>query len=247
MSNIPGPTIKRFLLRLSMAPLRLIAYLFHATRLERIYKPRFVRHKALIELTINVLDTLPKYSQSISGGKMDPMNLIFIGHESQLKLRFKQAGWHRANAASPIYLMYGALTVLLGKSHQKGPFTPHYINIGLQDFAFQKLTREQSFKRRHHIRVWKTGIELTTGDPVWVGAASFDSKLKVQFKPPWIHHFLDPDLDHEREYIVRDLVQAGSTHLKPVAMTKVIFASEPVKNASGNVYFTDGSAQMVEL
>lgn len=230
-----------------MAPLRFIAYLFHATRLERIYKPRFVRHKALIELSLDVLDTLPKYSQSITGGKMDPMNLIFVGHESQLKLRFKQAGWHRAHPASPIHLCYGILTVLAGKSHQKGPFTPHYINIGLQDYAYQKLTREKSFKRRHHIRIWKTGISLTNGDPVWVAAASFDSRLKFQFRPPWIHHFLDPDLDHEREYIVRDLVHAGSTRLMTVAMTDAAYASEPSKNASGNEYFTDGKAEVIEL
>jgi hypothetical protein len=230
-----------------MVPLRFIAYLLHATRLERIYKPRFVRHRALIELTLDVLDTIPKYSQSITGGRMDPMNLILVGHESQLKLRFKEAGWHRANPASPIHLFYGAFTVLAGKSHRNGPFTPHYINIGLQDFAYQKLTREQSFKRRHHLRIWKTGITLTNGDSVWVAAASFDSRIKFQFKPPWIHHFLDPDLDHERDYIVRDLVYGGSTQLMAAPMTELVYASVPAKNASGNSYFTDGKAVVLEL
>lgn len=241
------PNIKHILSRLSMAPFRVVAYLLHATRLELIYKPRFIRHKALIELSQDVIDKMPKYSQSITGGRMDPMNLIFVGHESQLKLRFDQAGWHRANPSSPIHLFYGALTVLTGRRHNKGPFTPHYINIGVQDYSFQKLTRVQSFKRRHHIRIWKTGITLTNGDPVWVAAASFDSKIKIQFTPPWIHHFLDPDLDHEREYIARDLEHSGSTRLMLVDMTEPVFASEPAENASGNKYFTDGQAEVVEL
>jgi uncharacterized protein (UPF0128 family) len=90
-------------------------------------------------------------------------------------------------------------------------------------------------------------VELTTGEPIWVAAASFDSRLKIQFKPPFIHHFLDPNLDNEREYIVRDLVQSGSTKLQTVAMTEAFFASEPAKNASGNEYFTDGKAEVVEL
>jgi hypothetical protein len=230
-----------------MAPLRFVAYMFHVTQLEKVYKPRFVRHKALIELTLDVMDKLPKYSQSITGGRMDPINLIFVGHESQLKLRFRQSGWHKANPASPLHIIYGALTILTGRSHQKGPFTPHYINIGLQDIAFQKPTREQSFRRRHHVRIWRTGVELTNGDPVWVAAASFDSRIKIQFRPPWIHHFLDPDLDREREYIVRDLVLSGSSKLQSVDMTPAIFASEPAQNASGNKYYTDGKAEVVEL
>jgi hypothetical protein len=239
--------VKRVLLRLSVSPFRLIAYILHATGLERIYKPRFERHSALLILTDEVVSRLPRHSLSITGARMDPMNLIIIGTDIELRLAFKAAGWHRANPASPVHLLYGLLTVLTGRSYSSGPFTPHFINIGLQDFAFQMVTHKGSFKERHHLRVWRTGINLPDGKRVWVGAGSFDMRLKVQFLPPFIHHAIDPNVDAERDFIVRTLENQGAYRLKSVPLGEPVLASRPHSNAHGAKYFTDGRAVVVEV
>jgi hypothetical protein len=238
--------IKRILLRLSVSPFRIVAYVLHATGLEHIYKPRFERHSALLHLTDEVVAKLPKHSLSITGARMDPMNLIFVGTDTQLKLAFKTAGWRRANPASPVHLLYGLLTVVTGRSYRTAPFMPHFINIGLQDFAFQ-MVEGSSAKQRHHLRIWRTGIRMPDGKRIWLGACCFDISVKAQLRPPFVHHGTDPNFDKERDFIVRNLENQGAYRLKSVIMSEPVLASHPRSNAHGGKYFTDGRAVVVEV
>lgn len=233
------------LTRLSASPFRVLAYILHATYLERVYKPRLQRQRALEDFTDEVIAKLPRHSLSVTGARMDPMNLIFIAEESQLKLAFRAAGWHRASPASPIHLVYGLLTAATGRSYPTGPFTPLFVSIGLQDFAFQQPTTQNSFRERHHIRIWRTGIVLPGNKRIWVGAASFDVQLKVQFRPPFIHHAIDPDIDGERDFIVHSLEEAGAYHLKNVTFSEPVPVANPRANAYGARYNTDGQAAVV--
>lgn len=238
---------RRILTRLSVSPFRLVSYVLHATGLDHIYKPHFTRHSALLEINDAVIAKLPKHSLSVTGARMDPMNLVFVGSELDIKLAFKDAGWFRANPASPVHLLYGLLTVITGRSYQTGPFSPHFISIGLQDFAFQKTTRGKSFKQRHHLRIWRTGIVLPEKTRVWVGTSSFDTKLKLQLTPPYIHHTIDPDIDAEREFVVRSLENQGAFMLKHIRLNVAVPADVQRKNAHGSTYFTDGKAAVVEV
>jgi hypothetical protein len=238
---------KRVLTRLSASPFRFIAFVLHATGLERIYKPRFTRYSALLDLTDDVIAKLPKHSHSITGARMDLMNLIFVGNEIDIKLAFKAAGWHGAHPASPLHILYGVLAALFHHSYESGPFTPHYVNIGLQDMSFQQLTIQQSFSQRHHLRIYRTGIKLPGDKRVWVGAACYDLKLKVQLLPPFVHHATDPDLDKEREYVVKSLETVGVARLKSVPLNKPALPAKPYRNAHRALYYTDGRAIVVQL
>ena len=233
--------------RIGIVPFRIIAYILHATGMERFYKPRYIRHKALFELTDEVIKRLPRSSQSMTGAVMDPINLILVGRERELKRAFKKAGWHGAHPANPIFILLGLLSGPTNRTYSNGPFSPHYVNIGLQDMGFQKLTKKQSFSQRHHIRIWKSGIVLSDDKCVWIAAASYDIKLKIQFSPPFIHHEIDPNLDTEREFITRDLEKNGATRLKSIHMNDPVFAGAPMANATGAKYFTDGRAVVIDL
>ncbi len=240
-------TLRRMVIRLSILPFRAAAYIFHATGLERFYKPRFTRYAALIELTPEVVGRLPKYSMTLTGARMDPMNLIFIGSEVNLRAVFALAGWSRAHPANPLLLLYAGLTVLIRRHYASWPFTPHYVNIGLQDMSFQMHTSSNSFRQRHHLRIWRTGVELPGHQRVWVGAGSFDRDIKLSLRPPWVDHALDPDLDAERRFIVRSLEDEGARRLRRVPMTELVLASAPRTNPSGNRYFTDGLAEVIQV
>lgn len=239
--------LKRAATRLSFSPFRLVAYLLHATGLEHIYKPRFIRETSLLDITDELVAKLPKYCYSLTGAQMDPMNLVVVGTEASLKRTFKLAGWHRANPASPLHLIYGLLTVITKRSYKTGPFTPFYVNIALQDLAYQRVSRSGSFKQRHHLRLWRTGVVLPGHRRVWVGAASYDTRLKTQLTPPFIHHEIDPNLDGERSYVVETLEAKGGRRLRSVAMTEPVLAIRPASNAYGASYFTDGRADVVQL
>jgi hypothetical protein len=233
--------------RIGIVPFRVLAYLLHATGLERFYKPRYIRHSALFELTDEVVAKLPKYCHTISGVQGDPMNLIFVAEEASLKKTFKRAGWKRGNPASPIHVMYGAIMVLLKRPYEQGPFAPLYVNIALQDLAYQKGTKSRHYGERHHLRIWRTGIVLSDNKRVWIAAAGFEDGMRFSTAIPFWTHRLDPNIDKERAFIVKSLENVGARYLKSVDMTPAVYASSPVTNAHSSVYFTDGKASVVEL
>jgi hypothetical protein len=238
---------RRLASRLSASPFRLVAFVLHATGLERFYKPRFTRYSALMELTDQVVARLPKYCYTVSGAQNDPMNLIFVAGEADLKATFKEAGWYRANPASPIHVAYGLIMALMKRSYNTGPFAPLYVNIALQDLAYQQSTITKSFRQRHHLRVWRTGIVLPGGKRVWVGSASLESGMRWTFAVPFWSHQLDPNIDAERSHVALTLQNQGASRIKTVSMTEAVMASKPRRNAFGSHYFTDGQAVVVEL
>lgn len=240
-------SVRRKGARIGIVPFRIFAYILHATGLERFYKPRYIRHTALFELTDDVIATLPKYCHTISGGQGDPMNLIFVADEKRLKRAFRRAGWRRANPASPIHVIYGFFMALLKRSYEQGPFAPLYVNIALQDLAYQKPTKSRQFGERHHLRIWRTGIVLSGNQTVWIAAAGLEDGMRFGRSIPFWTHSLDPNIDEERSFVVESLEDVGARLLKKVAMSASVLASSPARNAHSSEYFTDGQAALVEL
>jgi undecaprenyl-diphosphatase len=46
------------------------------------------------------------------------------------------------------------------KKYNTAPITPLYWNKQIQNYAFQKLTKQDTIKLRHHIRIWKTKYKI---------------------------------------------------------------------------------------
>lgn len=239
--------MRRLVSRTVLAPFRFIAYLLHATGLEKVYKPRFVRYAALLELDEAVLQRLPRYCHSMTGAEVDPINLIFVATDMELKQMFKDAKWNRAHPTSPLHLLYSLVMVFMKRAYPSAPFSPLYVSTALQDMSFQQATRANNIHRRHHIRIWRTRFKLSDGRSVWVAAASYDSKIKVMWRPPFMIHGQDPNFDKERDYVVRSLEAKGAVKLKLVPMTEPAPATAPRSNAFGAKYFTDGQAVVVQL
>ena len=238
---------KRLVTRISFSPFRILAYALHATGLDNVYKPRFMRDTALLDIDDALVEKLPKYCHTISGAQGDPMNLVFVATERELKLAFRRAKWNRANPASPVHVAYGLAMALFKKSYKNGPFAPLYVNIALQDLAYQRPEKSDSFSHRHHLRIWRTGTILPDGKRVWVGAAGRESGMRLSFAAPFYTHALDPDIDKERSYVVKSLENTGATRLKSVQMRELILASNPHKTVFGSEYYSDGRAEVVQL
>lgn len=231
----------------ALTSLRLISTVLHMTTLEKLYKPRDFRKTSHLKLDPEILDKLPRYSQAVTGQRMDPINLIFVGTENGLRHAFEKAGWSTANPASPIHMALATISTLFSRTHKTGPFTPHFVGFGLQDMSFQKLTAKKSFSQRHHVRLWRTTKSLPDNSHVWIAAASYDTSLRFGLLPPFIHHHIDPDMDDERDYIALDLIHNGALMAGDHQMIDPIGPSHPSKNATGARYFTDGKAKIIEI
>lgn len=230
----------------ALTSIRLVSTILHMTTLDKLYKPRDFRKTNHHIISQEIIDRLPRYCQTIFGRKMDPINLIFIGTEDSIQKAFDAAEWDGAHPSTPVHVVLGFASSLFNRNYRKGPFMPLFISVGLQDISFQKVT-DSGYSRRHHIRVWRTRHVLKDGLRVWVGAATFEKSFKFKFRPPFIHHFKDPDIDWERDYIVKDLLQNGGIMGDSYQFNQPIHKDSPAKDPNGDEYYTDGIAKVVEL
>lgn len=226
--------------------LRLISTLFHMTALERFYKPRDFRRSHHPDISQAILDRLPRYCQTVFGQKMDPINLVLIGNEASIKKAFHDAKWDGAHPSTPIHLAAGFVSSLFNVSYRKGPFMPLFISIGLQDLSFQKVATGK-YATRHHIRIWRTRHSLPGDNRVWVAAATYEKSFKLGLRPPFVFHHKDPDLDWERDYIVKALTKAGHTLVGVHDFNMPIPKSMPASDPHGDPYYTNGKIKVVEI
>jgi undecaprenyl-diphosphatase len=127
---------------------------------------------------------------------------------------------------------------VLSRPYPSAPVFPSFLDRKLHDVAFQTTDPGGSSRRRHHARWWLTDFTCH-GRQVWVATASYDAGVGVgRLFPIPIHH-IDPDIDAERDYIVRAL-----TSTRRVRVTQTVRVTEPMagRNAAGDRFYTGGIA-----
>ena len=185
---------------------------------------------------------LPERTSTAKGINADVVNLAFVGAPYQLENAFLAAGWLYSDAPSTRHgaHMFGAL--LLSHTYPHGPMSEQLLDGHDFDFGWQKGLN--CVVRRDHVRIW--GHALTwQGRSVWLGASTRD--VGVRFSP-WkreLTHRVEPNIDVERERVVRDLGLAGCIESVHVAPRRAMPAQ--LSNATGDQLQTDGGIAIIEL
>ena len=185
------------------------------------------------------ISQLPKYSESLTGLRMEPINLIFIGSGDNLKNTFSRAGWYQADQSTLGNTFHAFLSAAKNEQYLNAPVTPSYLNYQPETIAFEKPTSTDTLRQRHHTRIWKTNFVIK-GQPVWVATASLDQGIGIGSKVALPTHHIDPNVDGERSYISHSLARAHDTLVQVVD-------PEDGQNASGDRFFTDGQADVISL
>jgi hypothetical protein len=176
---------------------------------------------------------LPPRTLDGQGREGDMINLIFIAKEDDLQRAFARAGWVSVDKKKPTLFWH---LLWQRKHYVKLPMANFFLFGRKQDYAYALPDPAAILTRRHHLRVWKTDHEMN-GNPIWVGAATHDVAIKLEMRKLWMIHRIDPNVDAEREFIARNLME---THL--VTQEKYLAGAVPVfqaQTASGEVYHSD--------
>jgi membrane protein DedA with SNARE-associated domain/membrane-associated phospholipid phosphatase len=183
---------------------------------------------------------LPRQTETITGEKQQPLSVITVASDDEaLTSAFKSAGWQPAEPVGVGSLVKTAHALIVNESYPTAPIAPSFWNGKVQDLSFQKPTPANSARERHHVRFWRTNLTTEDNRRVYVGTAGFDTGLK------WgIVHRTRPDIDTEREGLLKDLVNVGGV----VGYQKYQF-TEPVtgRNFTGDPFFSDGMLYVVSL
>jgi membrane-associated phospholipid phosphatase len=181
---------------------------------------------------------LPVFTEKLDGSPQEPISLIFVGTQQQLRQAFAAAGWSVADRPSFINLLHAAVSAIANQPYPKAPVTPSFLGGRVQDIAFEQPVGTPTIRRRRHDRWWLTSFTLD-GRPVWVASASLDSRLEIGSAIPLPTHHIEPNIDAERDWEVSSL---ASTKL--VQYIGLVHVTDPTSgtDAQGDRWFTGGMA-----
>jgi undecaprenyl-diphosphatase len=183
---------------------------------------------------------LSKYTENILGDRQQPLSMVIVTSSGgTLADAFAKAGWVAADPlrVDTMMKMLGALRSNTG--YPAAPIAPSFWNGLVNDLSFEKTTPAGTVRERHQARLWKTDIQTSDGRAVYVGTAVFDAGLKWQ-----VVYRIGPDLDTEREGLLRDLLDAG---VVASAGGNVFVSPMTGQNSFGDPYFTTGNITTIYL
>ncbi len=179
----------------------------------------------------------PRHTTTRRGHQGDAVNIAFIGTEEELHRALSAAGWY---AADPITLKTSlriAADVVLKKPYDHAPVSDLFLWGRRQDAAFEQPVGD-SPKQRHHVRFWRSAEVDQRGDPLWLGAATYDERVEISRTTGGITHRIAPDIDRERNKLVRDAARVGL--LDGYYWVDEFHRVREGRNGGGDPYFTDG-------
>jgi hypothetical protein len=195
--------------------------------------PTFWRHYERLP----AMAAMPTITHTPSGLPGDPLNVALIGSEEEIIRAFAAARWWPADPITLESSLRIAESVVLHRPDPDAPVSPLILFERRQDLAFEQDVGG-SAKERNHVRFWRTDLHADGGVPVWAGATTFDRGVGLSHTTGQITHHIGPDLDAERDTLMRDLEQAGW-----IATRYFVTGIGPTlngHNGGGDRYYTDG-------
>jgi hypothetical protein len=137
------------------------------------------------------------------------VNIAFVGTEEEIHRALAAARWY---AADPITLKSSlriAADVVLKKPYPHAPVSDLFLWGRREDLAFEQPVGD-SPKQRHHVRFWRSQEVDAAGEPLWLGAATFDERVEISRTTGGVTHKISPEVDNERNKLVGDTARSGA-------------------------------------
>ena len=178
----------------------------------------------------------PTHTTTAQGRQGDAVNVALVGTEEEVHRTLAAAGWY---AADPITLETSlriAADVVLHKPYAHAPVSDLYVWGRRQDLAFEQPVGD-SPKQRHHVRFWRSAEVDRNGEPLWLGAATYDERVEISRTTGGVTHKISPDIDRERNKVVGDAIRGGA--LDGYYWVERFHRQTEGRNGGGDPYFTD--------
>jgi LssY C-terminus len=187
---------------------------------------------------------LPMTAFTALGIAGDALNVGLEGSQEDVVCSMNAAGWSPADPVTFKSSLKIIGSVLLDRPYPRAPVSDLFYQGRREDLAFEKPSGK-SPDTRHHVRFWKVKDVGDDGEPVWLGAATFDRGVGVSHYTGQVTHHIAPDIDAERDLISADLVNAEK--VAEVYETSGVGPTLSGRNGGGDSYYTDGEILFARL
>jgi hypothetical protein len=190
------------------------------------------------------LAELPMVTRTGTGIPGDALNVGLVGSQEDVLRAMQAAGWFPADPVTLRSSIAIVGSVVLDRPYQDAPVSPLYYQGKKEQLAFEKADGK-SADRRHHVRFWLVLEKGTDGRPVWLGAVTYDRGVGLSHYTGQLTHHIGPDIDAERDLMMRDLTAAGmfDAVFKISGVGPTLFG----RNGGGDPYYTDGEIDVGSL
>jgi hypothetical protein len=190
------------------------------------------------------LASLPMVTRTGAGIPGDALNVGLVGGKEDVIHAMDAANWFPADAITLRTSIEIVGSVVLDRPYRDAPVSPLYYQGKMEQLAFEK-PDGKSADKRHHVRLWQVLEKGTDGRPVWLGSITFDRGVGLSHDTGQVTHHIAPDIDAERDLLMRDLREAGM-----VQSQFQISGTGPTllgRNGEGDSYHTDGEIDVANL
>ncbi len=182
------------------------------------------------------LEDAPQVTQNADGVPGDPINLALVATEEEIHLAMLAAKWIPADQITLRSSVRITADTVAHRPYPNAPVSNLYLWGRRQDVAFEQPVGD-SPRQRHHVRFWRSEKTDADGRPLWLGAATFDTRVGLS-ETRHITHHIAPDVDSERDKILQDVDR--SDNLAGEYWVEGFHENTTGKNAGGDPYLTDG-------
>src|SRR5215510_2291589 len=190
------------------------------------------------------LASLPMVTRTASDIPGDALNVGLVGSKEDVLHAMHAAGWFPADPITLRSSVEIVGSVVLDRPYHDAPVSPLYYQGKKEELAFEK-PEGKSADRRHHVRFWQVLDKGTDGRPVWLGSVTFDRGVGLSHDTGQVTHHIAPDIDAERDGLMRDLREAGMVQnfFQISGTAPTLFG----RNGEGDPYYTDGEIHVATL
>jgi hypothetical protein len=186
----------------------------------------------------------PTITRTKSGIPGDPVNVALIGTEEDVVQAMNAAGWLTADKTTWRTSVRICKSVVRSQPYPEAPMSSLYLWGRRQDLSYQQAVGK-SQRQRHHVRFWRAEEPAEDGQPLWLGAATFDRSVGLSTTTGQVTHHIDPKVDDERDKLMVDLQHAG--RVARLYREPGVGATSKGHNGGGDLYITDGERVVAVL
>jgi hypothetical protein len=186
----------------------------------------------------------PRVTRTVAHIPGDPLNVALVGTEAEVKKTLLAAGWYPADPLTLKSCLKIARASVLKRPYQTAPVSNLFLFGRKQDLAFEQPVGNNP-RKRHHVRFWEWDQLSPDGSPVWFGSATYDERVGLSHTTGQVTHHIAPDLDTERDHLMRDLERTGE-----VAEAYVVdgfHKDREGRNGGGDPWRTDGNLSVAVI
>ena len=189
------------------------------------------------------IDSASTRSFTATGIPGDPLNIAFVGSEDELLRLMADARWEPADPITFRSSLRITIDSLARRPYPDAPVSSLYVNGKKQDMAFEQPAAGNPSKR-HHVRFWRLDALDSCGRALWIGAATYDTRIGFSHTNGHVTHHIAADVDSERDKLLGDAQQLGRVSITWVDNFQPVHQG---RNGGGDPFHTDGRLAVITL